>query len=307
MSTAAPERRDEGSALLLVLVLLVVGTLVTLPLLSYAVTVLKSNEVLSDRNARTEAVKAGFRHAMAEPQVLYETCGTAGLNVGRPLASPGLDIATETECFLLDVAAGQQALDLPWSVATTFAGASAPSGPGVVGPAYPDSGAAVPGTWWPDASPEPHFEQLWVPNLPVHALNLRSPLGYQMPPGYSLNGYSTCTVYFPGTYRQPVVVDSATYFTSGVYYFEDELRFAGGADAIGGSGKDVGCVDDQYAAFYATNAPSTHNISGLGVTFVIGDEGRLVIDDSAGDVSLRINQRYVVPRMSGAPRHSEFR
>ena len=58
-------------------------------------------------------------------------------------------------------------------------------------------------------------------------------------------------------------------------------------------GQHEGCTTDQEAAFYATNAPATHNISGLGGTFVLGHNGQLVVTNETGSPKIRFNQRYV--------------
>lgn len=293
--------RDDGSVLILVLVLMVLCSLIVLPIMSYAVTVLRANEVVGERGARAEAVKAGFRYAMAEPYDLYEKCGpaSAGLNNGALLPTPGLDVATETKCYLLQTAAASEAAELPWSVATTYAGKAAPSGDGVVEPAYPGSGSTNAAGWIDEASTTISPATVWLPNLPVHGLNLRSGGGHAMPPGYSLNGYTECTVYFPGTYRSEVVLDGPTFFTSGIYYFERPVTVVGGADVVTGEGSFQGCTDSQYAVFYAENAPATHNVTGLGATFVFGGEGRLIVDDTAGPIRFRMNQRYVAPEDTG--------
>ncbi len=79
----------------------------------------------------------------------------------------------------------------------------------------------------------------------------------------------------------------------GIYYFEDTVNITGGADVVVGGGLVEGCATDQYAAFYAVGAPSTHNINGLGATFVLGKAGRLSVDNTAGPIKLRFNKRYV--------------
>ena len=73
-SHAATDNRDEGSVLLLVLAMIVVGSLIVIPTMTYAVTVLKANSVLSDKTQRFEAVKAGMRTALYDPLELYRTC-----------------------------------------------------------------------------------------------------------------------------------------------------------------------------------------------------------------------------------------
>lgn len=295
------ERRDEGSVLMLVLVLMVLSSLIVLPIMSYGVTVLRANQVVGERGARAEAVKAGFRYAMAEPYDLYEACGPehAGLNVGALLPTPGLDVATETRCYLVDTAAANEDGELPYGIATTYAGKAPLTGQGVVEGTFPGSGSLDASGWVDAASTTRAPATVWLPNLPVHGLNLRSGSGHAMPPEYALNGHAECTVYFPGTYRSEVVLDGPTFFTSGIYYFERPVRVVGGADVVAGEGSFQGCTDSQYAVFYAENAPATHNVTGLGATFVFGGEGRLVVDDSAGNIRFRMNQRYVAPEDTG--------
>ena len=50
---------------------------------------------------------------------------------------------------------------------------------------------------------------------------LRSAGGHEMP-----DGFPECTVYFPGTFQDPVTISGPTYFTSGVYYFQDVVTLA---------------------------------------------------------------------------------
>ncbi len=273
---------DKGTALIMVLVLVIVASMIVIPLLSYAISVMRANQVLGDRTVRAEAVKAGFRHAMAEPYELFDKCGGAGLNVAVTLPSPQLSLPTRTRCFLVDTASALEADELPYSVATTYVGKVPPSGPGVINPVYSGSGAAPATTWLNASSPTFTADTVWLPNLPVHGLNLRSALGYEMMDGYELNGYTECTVYFPGTYKSEVVLDGPTFFASGIYYFERQVTIAGNADVVVGEGSLQGCADNQSSAFYATGAPVTHNITGLGATFVFGEEGRLVTDSTLG-------------------------
>ena len=97
-------------------------------------------------------------------------------------------------------------------------------------------------------------------------------------------------MYFPGTYPDPVVLDGPTFFTSGVYYFE--VRVKGGASVVVGGGATPGCTTDQEAVFYAENVPGTHNMTGLGATWVLGAAGRVIVTNDAA-VSLKFNKRYV--------------
>ncbi len=52
--------------MILVLVLMVIGALIVLPLMDYAMAVGRTNTVLSSKTAGTEAVKGGLRIALAD-------------------------------------------------------------------------------------------------------------------------------------------------------------------------------------------------------------------------------------------------
>lgn len=298
--------RDRGSVLVLVLVLMVIGSFTVLPVLDYAITVGKQNTVLSNKLKRQEAVKAGLRVALADPVGLYNHCAETGGN----LAAPEIDgVALRNRCEFLDFALAENEEDLHLGLVATRVGEAVPEGLAAIvqkdatGQPVIVDGKPVrlvfapttddPGEWLdPAAAHAPSADstprRIWLPNLPSHALNLRSPDGYRMP-----DGYPACTVYFPGTYADPLTIDGPAYFTSGVYYFQQPITFTAGADAVIGAGAAVGCSTDQEAAFYAENAPATHNISGLGATFVLGDDAKVVITNAAGAVSVQFNQRYV--------------
>lgn len=302
--------RDRGAILPVVLVLMVVGTLIIVPLLTYSITVFKANRVVSDNTARTEAARAGLRMALADPVETFERCGAAGLNTPVGLPGPGLDITTTTTCNLLEVASARDDTEVPYAIAHTWFGEPPAAGSGLVGDVFAPTladeaewieytssdGLTVPDT----GDPTNLVQTVWTPDLPVHSLSLRSPIPYELADGYAFAPFATCRVYFPGTYTQPLTISGPTYFASGVYYFEDEVRIVANTDPSGeatsvlaGQGTLRGCVGDQYAVFYSVDAPAGHNVSALGATFVFGDEGRLVLDDTDGPVTFRMNQRYV--------------
>ena len=292
-------RPDEGTALILVLVLMVVGALLVLPLMDYAMAVGRANSVLSVKTARTEAVKAGLRIAMAEPTRLYETCGAGGGTVGIPLTATGLAIPVSTKCYFIDSALSLESAQVRLGLAAVQKGQSVPAGMLSTGYVSPDPASTS--AWIADTALKSEVNKIWMPDLPVHGLSPRSPLGWQMPAGFP-----ECTIYFPGTYSNAITIDGPTYFASGIYYFEDVVRINGGtvaspANVVVGGGVIEGCATDQYAAFYAVNAPSTHNINGLGATFVFGDTGRLVVaNDVGGPINVEFNKRYVAANDPGA-------
>ncbi len=291
----ADRDRDTGSVLPIVLVMMVIGSLIALPMLNYSSTVFRANRVVSQNAAQAEAARAGLRMALADPVALYNSCGNAGLNLGVELSLPDMDINSTTTCYLLAVNKARDDFSLPYSQVMTYAGASNVLGPveQVFGTEYADSGSANTSLWHLSSSKDGSVGTVWAPDLPVHAVSARSATPFELPPGYPMNGYTTCDVFFPGTYKQPLVISEPTYFTSGIYYFEDPITIQGGAQVLAGQGTLDGCSDDQFSAFYATDAPSTHNISGLGATFVFGDDARLIFDDSAGPIDFKMNQRYI--------------
>lgn len=286
------DQRDEGSALVIALVMVIVCGLMILPILDYAQSVSRQSRVLQVKTTRVEAVKGGLRTALADPINLYKVCDAAGLTVPVSLASPGLATSVSTQCWKMDSTHAEDPATLRYGVGTTQVGSLVPAG--TIGATMPSSGGSPVQQWRNDTSATPVDDKMWLPLLPSRHTSLRSPIGFSMPAGYPL-----CTVYFPGTYQDTIVIDGATpvFFTSGIYYFENQVRISGSANVVVGGGANEGCTNDQNAAFYAVNAPAVHNISGLGTTFVFGLQGRLVVDTvTAGSgPSLVFNKRYVGP------------
>lgn len=287
--------RDQGTALLLVLLLVIIGSLLAIPLARYSTTVLRANTVLTAKTKRVEAVKAGLRIALADPARLYEACGAAGPTVPVALApTTANDVGVTTSCYYIDHQAAQAADQLRFGLTATRAGATPPLE--LSGSSFSSLDPSDTREWWASATKASETDKIWLPDLPTHGLNRRSSAGTTMPAGFP-----ACRVYFPGTYPDPVVLDGPTYFTSGIYYFESEVRVVGGADVVVGLGAAQGCTSDQEAIFYAQNPPGTHNMSGLGATWVLGGRARVVVSNSnALPISLRFNARYVAPDDLGA-------
>ncbi len=305
--------RDEGNALIMVLVLVAIVSFIVIPLLDYATAVSRQNTVLSTKTKRQEAVKAGLRTVLADPSKIYQHCAEAS----PTLAGPGIDgIDVETSCSFIDSSLAELDEDLHLGLVATRVGETIPNSLEAVfqkdangDPVLDGTGNPVryiytpqtsdPAEWLDPAAPYAPSSvsaprRIWLPNLPVHSINLRGASGFQMPAGYP-----ACRVFFPGTYRDPVVLDGPTFFASGVYYFQDTVTVAAGADVTVGMGRYSGCTTDQEAVFYAVNAPAVHTISGLGATFVFGHDavsdtdGRLIVTNEGGSTRIRFNQRYV--------------
>jgi hypothetical protein len=285
--------RDRGSALVMALAVVLLASMVVVPLLQYTMGVVKQNRVTQAKTARLEAVKGGLRTALSDPKALYRTCDAAGLTAGVALASPSLDTAVATTCYKMNSQTAEDPADLWFSLTTTGVGSVPPSGAGTIGTTFPGSGAADPNAWLASTSPVAQAGTVWLPQLPVNNRSVRPAAGYPMPAGFP-----ACTVYFPGTYVDPITITGSTpvYFASGVYYFENTVRISGNAKVVVGGGAETGCVrSDQEAAFYATNAPANHGITGLGGTWIFGRAGRLVVDQATAGTSMSLvfNKRYV--------------
>jgi hypothetical protein len=295
--------RDRGAMLIVSLVVITITAFIVVPAISYAVSVSRAGTVVHQKAIRVEAAKAGLRTALADPSALYRKCGYtdpanpgAGLNNPVQLAPLTLGgIPVSTTCYLLDYAYSNQGPSAGrYGVAHVLVGSTTPPGLAAAEKVYPLSGQAPPEGWVAATATRPATDTIWLPYLPAHGLNRRSAAGYSMPPEFP-----ACKVFFPGTYVDDVVITGSTpvFFTSGIYYFEKSVRISGSADVVVGGGATTGCTTDQEAAFYAVGAPNTHNISGLGATFVFGAEGRLQVDTlTAGSgASVRFNLRYVAP------------
>ncbi len=284
------DHRDEGSALVIALALIVLCGFVILPILEYSQTVSRQTRVLQTKTTRVEAVKGGLRTALADPIELFKTCEAAGLTVPVTLASPALNTSVTTQCFKMATTLAEDPNTLRYALASTQAGSVIPSGS--IGVAMPGSGGSPVNQWVAQATAVPTDDKIWLPNLPPRNLSIRSPIPYSMPAGYP-----NCQVYFPGTYVDPITIESSTpvFFTSGIYYFEQPIRVSADANVVIGGGAEEGCTNDQEAAFYAVGAPAVHSISGLGATFILGRQGRLVVDTvtPGAGISVVFNQRYV--------------
>ena len=245
--------------------------------------------MLQTKTTRVEAVKGGLRTALSDPVNLFKTCDAAGLTIPVTLGGPGLNTAVDTKCWKMASTLAEDPNTLRYGLATTKAGSLTPTGS--IGTVMPGSGGTPVNAWVAQTTTSPADDKMWLPQLPARHLNIRSPIGYSMPAGYP-----NCLVYFPGTYVDPVTIEGSTpvYFTSGIYYFEQAVRFSGDARVVIGGGAEEGCTNDQEAAFYAVNAPTVHNISGLGATFVFGGQGRLVVDTATAGAGANVvfNQRY---------------
>lgn len=285
---------DQGAALAMVMVLVLLLSFIVLPLSSYALTVGRQRSATAARIASAEATKSALRVALADPATLFRECGTNATEiVPYIIPTPMLAEPVESKCYLIGADVGVPLASLPWGTTTTVAGSAQPSGDWFQGTTAPTSGSANPNAWRADTASRKTAQKVWMPSLPAILVDPRSSTPFVMP-----SPYPSCRVFFPGRYSNPITISGSTpvYFTSGVYYFEQPVTITGNAKVVVGGGTSKGCVEsDQVAAFYATDAPDRHGISGLGATFVFGGAGRLVVDSSVAgtSTSLLFNKRYV--------------
>jgi len=296
---AIADQRDRGSVLILALVFMVIGAMIVLPLLSYSMAVLRANSVLSNKTQRIEAVKGGLRASLANPLDLYKTCGE-----GESLSSVDVNgMTVYNECRFLYAAKALAETEIRYGIVTTQVGESAP--PYLAGSRYepvdPDSATG----WLADTTLDSVTGNIMLPNLPVYGTSPRSPLGSQMPEDYVPDGYDSCKVFFPGKYVDALTLDGPAFFVSGIYYFTQPVTILGGARVVVGDGTHEGCTTSQEAVFYAEPPPSgSHNVNGLGATWVLGDAARVVFDNTrtrdgspnAQPIEFTFNQRYVAPK-----------
>jgi hypothetical protein len=318
--------RDEGSTLILALVVIIIGAFFVLPTMTYIMTVNQASRLRIEGANSSEVVRGGLRSVLYDPSALYSACANSGatdssaINLAVP---PGLAITTKCTT----TANSQQFVnsDLRWALSTTMVGASAvipaPEADGSVsrqwcttfpatipcGFPYPGNASAVSTDWSgtgagtpPDTgqtTPTSTGSKIFLPYVPsvIDAAGFAG--GYNI----DLGGGQFCKVYFPGRYTDDVVITGTTpvYFVSGVYYFEKALRFSGDAKVVVGAGATDGCVDgDAVAVADAGYADATS--SGVGGTFVFGAQGRMIIDTLTPStlgrgVDVVFNRRLVDP------------
>ncbi|MFM2070672.1 MAG: hypothetical protein RLZZ623_935, partial [Actinomycetota bacterium] len=308
--------RDEGSALILALVVIIIGSMMVLPIMGYTLSVLHANRTAHAKADRVEAVKGGLRAALYSPANLYTACLPSGRTTSIALAAPpGLGVqswCTTTKDALQDIPSDQR-----YALTTVQAGSNtqipapymAPGGPspeldGTIsalwctsigasppvpcGRPFPGNGGD-PLAWMASSSVTTAGSKIFLPYLPPFSNTLAYAGGYSMPPDEFGN---PCKVYFPGKYTDDVVITGTTpvYFVSGIYYFEKTLRFSGDAHVVVGAGAEPACVDsDAIAVADAIGAPFDAYSSGVGGTFVFGAAGRLMIDTGTASTGTGVN------------------
>ena len=314
-ATQSRHERDEGSTLVLVLLLVVIAGLVVVPLMTYATSVLRLTTAVSERTKDVEASKAGLRVALNDPANVFVECDDGG-SLGTIEIN---DTNVSTTCAELEEIGPLDALgyQVPVGAVATQLGAEVPS-TAVGGTMQSDPVPSYPATadWWAAHVPGPPAEPwdavsgaIWMPELPRWPSTDRTagsaPYHYDMPFGFNTPSGRECKVFFPGRYEQPVDLNGnhLYYFASGVYYFEQPITVSENADVVVGYGledfqsgrpsnEQSACADDLQVATSVVSGPTVMAIDGGGATWVFGGDARLIVDDAAGSPSIRFNQRY---------------
>jgi hypothetical protein len=317
--------KDQGSTLILALVVIIVGAFFVLPTMSYLMTVNQASRLRIEGANSSEVVRGGLRSVLYDPSALYSACATSGVTDAsktRLAVPPGLNI--ETWCTTTANASQWVPTDLRWALTTTLVGASTaiplpyvapPSRPDLdgtisqlwctsavteslpCGRTYPNNAATNSTDWLVDATDSSIGSKIFLPYVP----SVIDAAGYAGGYDVAVGNNSTCKVYFPGRYTDDVVITGATpvYFVSGVYYFEKTLRFSGQANVVIGAGATDGCIDsDAVAVADAGYADATSN--GVGATFVFGAKGRMMVDTATAtpagkSINITFNRRLVDP------------
>lgn len=280
---AEPGGRDRGSALLLVLVLVIIAGFVVLPLMRYTIAVNRSSGVESDKARATETARGATRVALSDARGLFDSCPSAGF-------ADSLDDVT-TRCEVVATARLVPDSEVPYSAAVVQADATLP--PSISTAAPFETGTSAYDSWLtaPGWTPASEVGKVWLPQLADRVATNGNASRTTMTTD------PTCEVFFPGTYPSEVRIAGTAYFASGVYYFREPLILENGADVVVGNGTELGCTSDPFVVD-AVSLPTPLNMSGYGATIVFGENGRLVVEDDdagAGDISFVVNQRLVPP------------
>ena len=182
--------------------------------------------------------QSGPRVALSDPVSLYEQCGNGGPNTPIRLASPQVAGPVRHDELLLrrlrDGAVGRREALGPGRDAGRPGAAHATEGQHLRA-AQPEQRA---GLGRRRGAHHHRPARSGCRTCRVHALEPpRRRAGFAMPAGFP-----TCKVFFPGTYTDPITINGPTYFTSGIYYFENEIKFIGGASAVIGLGAEAGVL-----------------------------------------------------------------
>ncbi|HEX2783438.1 MAG TPA: hypothetical protein VHN36_07615, partial [Ilumatobacteraceae bacterium] len=180
-----PKHRDEGSSLILCLVVIIIGAFFVLPTMTYIMTVNQASRQRIEGANSSEVVRGGLRSVLYDPAALYAACANSGISDPSAInlaVPPGLAITTK--CTTTNNAQQWLPADLRWALATTMAGSAAtipPAQPdGTIsalwctsaptlpcGSTYPGSGSATTTAWLADATDSSIGSKVFLPYIPA--------------------------------------------------------------------------------------------------------------------------------------------
>jgi hypothetical protein len=301
--------RDQGSALLLVLILMVVGSVIAIGLLTFTRVLLDTRPALHEQNSAAEAVKSGTRMAIAlQRDFGPSSCFAAstnwslnGYNVNSTCttvtsytsgASRYGTITTLNSGTSANIAtpswAGAVNSALSGNILINTGTASTPLSSSLLNEGS-NQWTSIANQWWQLAGDNPTGTVWNYPQLPQIP-------SFERPGSQAVIG--SCSLYFPGRYlgTTALTLNGGThYFASGIYYFERPIVITGGAQVVFGEGSYAGCAVDAQAA-YASAAPKSHEITGKGATLLLGNGATFTVQES----SVRFNRRVSTSTTRGS-------
>ena len=301
--------RDQGSALLLVLILMVVGSIIAIGLLTFTRVLLDTRPALHEQNAAAEAVKSGTRMAITlQRDFGPSSCFAASTNWtlnGYNVNSTCTTVTSYTTgvnrygtITTLNSGTMTNITTPSWAGATTSALSgnvliNAGTATAPLSNNFTHDGSSswtnINKQWWQMAG-DNSTDTVWnYPQLPQIP-------SFERPGSQATIG--PCSLYFPGRYlgTSALTLNGGNhYFASGIYYFERPLVIMGGAQVVFGEGSYAGCAVDAQAA-YATAAPKSHEITGKGATLLLGNAATFTVQES----SVRFNRRVSTSTTRGS-------
>ena len=274
---------DRGSILPMVLVLTVIGSLTVLGLLSFAVTLFRSQPRIAERDDTFVTARSAMEMAI----VLQRAAGPGQCYTNTQSASIGLNGYTaNVSCSAVGGYYGTArnqfgVITTSTDAATAITGGSAGR---LTGPVFITNADPGDTRVWSDLvgeDPENDGTHLYpyLPPLPAYVR------GTVDPPRLG-----NCRLYYPGRYTGPLVLNGGRhYFASGIYLFEDTVTITGGAQVVAGQGPVAGCAGGDAPAAGANGAPSIAAITGRGATFLLGADARLDVIDARFQMNRRVS------------------
>ena len=278
-----PLDRNRGSVLPMVLVLTVVGSIIVVALLNFAVALFRTQPKLAARDDAFMSARSAMEMAIvfqraAGPDQCFTTTQPATFPINGSTASASCSPAgnyygTARNQFGLITTSADASTALTGPASAQIAGSVFVSGLDLTDTRQ----------WFDlvgdDSEGDGTHDYPTLPPVPA------APRGSIDPPRYG-----SCSLYFPGRYSDPLTLSAGDhYFTSGVYYFGDVVTLEPGARAVAGLGPVGGCTGGDAIAAGSNSAPTTSGISGFGATFLFGGDGRLVVDNARLHMNRRVS------------------